>query len=224
MHLSVHKVDKPNSCLQGRSWAGQDQTSKIQQLTTPAKIIKITMWILLLLRGSCLLQFRASAVIGVHEMSFPICFCPQMLWLGHNMLWLSIPKQRYWSSEGQSNYLEEQHSGGESPRKIKGFVLAVLCRILLLRKFVHVHLYFANFIVIFSSEFREMFTFFQARPLLTFTYGVREGLTTLNTKLWLPQIWKTGKCAPISELNPRPFIKWSLKWKWSFPNTVLAWS
>ena len=59
------------------------------------------MCILLLFWGSRPLQFKASAVISVHNKSFPICFCPQMLWLGRNMLWLHIPKQRYGSSGGQ---------------------------------------------------------------------------------------------------------------------------
>lgn len=66
---------------------------------------KITACILLLCWGSRL-QFRASAVISAQDKSFPICLCPQMLWTGHNMLWLCIPKQCYRSSVGQSCCLE----------------------------------------------------------------------------------------------------------------------
>lgn len=97
------KAATVNSCPLGQQiYAVPNQTSKKSNSWPEwGREIKITMCILLLFRGSRPLQFKASAVISVHSKSFPICFCPQMLWLGHNMLWLHIPKQCYGSSEGQ---------------------------------------------------------------------------------------------------------------------------
>lgn len=65
--------------------------------------IKITMCILSLFRGSHVPRFKALAVVSFHYKSFPICFCPQMFWLRHNVLWLRPPKRWNESSEGHVN-------------------------------------------------------------------------------------------------------------------------
>lgn len=79
-----------------------NQASKSQQLTRAAKRNKNHNVLFMALGGAGPLQLRASAAISVYNKSFPICFCPQMLWLRRNMFWLRISKQCYRSSEGQS--------------------------------------------------------------------------------------------------------------------------
>lgn len=79
--------------------------SKPQTPKTPApadqaemREIKITSCRLWVYWGSCVSSPRlwvVRLVIGAYNVSFPICFCPLALWLGHNVLWLLIPK--HWS-------------------------------------------------------------------------------------------------------------------------------
>lgn len=92
-----------NSCPPGlQIYVSQIKPPKLPTADLHWGKIKITMCILLLFWEARPLQFKASADNSGHDKSFPICFCPQMLWLQHNMLWLHISKQWYGSSGGQS--------------------------------------------------------------------------------------------------------------------------
>lgn len=87
------KAETLSSCSPGRRiYAGQIKPLKTNSWPEQQREIKITMCILLLFSGFRSLQFRASAAISVHNKSFPICFWKQMLWLGHNILWLHMDK------------------------------------------------------------------------------------------------------------------------------------
>lgn len=92
--------------------------SKPQTPKTPApadqaemREIKITSCRLWVYWGSCVSSPRlwvVRLVISAHNVSFPICFCPLVLWLGHNVLWLHIPKHWSGSSGGQKQHGHER--------------------------------------------------------------------------------------------------------------------
>lgn len=104
--MNIQKWPRQTAVHRATDLSEPNQTFKSQQLTRAAKRKKIITACILLPCWGSRLQFRASAVVSAQDKSFPICLCPQMLWTGHNMLWLCILKQCYRSSVGQSCCLE----------------------------------------------------------------------------------------------------------------------